>query len=155
FLLYLDCGDNLGLVSGGIHDYQLSASSYESGEGEPWYGRLGDSTKKNWCASTQDTNQYLQIDLGPNEHSIMAVATQGAHNYDSWVLTYTMSVSHDGKTWEDYKEGGSLRTLQIFEGNWDRDTVVTNRLHHNITARYLRFDLYMYYQRPSIRAEVY
>ncbi|XP_032240781.2 uncharacterized protein LOC5515249 isoform X2 [Nematostella vectensis] len=290
----LDCGDNLGLVSGGIHDYQLSASSYESGEGEPWYGRLGDSTKKNWCASTQDTNQYLQIDLGPNEHSIMAVATQGAHNYDSWVLTYTMSVSHDGKTWEDYKEGGSVKVfsgntdrksivkhkldpapqavyvrfqpktwsgdlcmrvelygcyvlhaavgledgnipnanfhsrsgtgysgrlnhadglrpdathletfqidlgpevqtvtavatqgaktkdewtknytlsytldgtvwykykelgeVKIFEGNWDRDTVVTNRLHHNITARYLRFDLYMYYQRPSIRAEVY
>ncbi|XP_048577892.1 uncharacterized protein LOC5504709 isoform X2 [Nematostella vectensis] len=148
----LDCMNDLGLASGRLRDYQFSASSYENGEGEPWYGRLGGSTKKNWCASTKDTGQYLQIELGPNEHKITAVATQGANNHDSWVLTYTLSSSYDGRSWADYKEGGSVK---VFSGNTDRKSIVKHELDPAFHAVYVRFQPKTWSGDLCMRAELY
>lgn len=44
-----------------IPDYKMTASSWEVGRSEPWYGRVENQTKRNWCAAVRDTNQFLQV----------------------------------------------------------------------------------------------
>ena len=71
-------------------------------------GRLNYIYGPSWCASTSDSNPYLQIDL-QTLHIICAVSTQGNSQSDDWVKTFTLQLSTDGTRWTDYKENKQVK----------------------------------------------
>jgi hypothetical protein len=60
-MLISECNEPLGLQSLLIPDEQIHASSWTPGRSDPWYGRLGNESKKSWCSKTIDVNQFLQV----------------------------------------------------------------------------------------------
>ena len=104
--------DTLGLADGYILDSQLIASSELNAKTPAKNGRLNYTAGSSWCASTNDSNPYLQIDL-QTLHIICAVSTQGNSQADQWVETYTLQSSTDGTTWNDYKEDGQVKVIYI------------------------------------------
>ena len=99
--------DAVGLADGYILDSQLTASSELLVSTPAKNGRLNYTAGPSWCASTSDSNPYLQIDL-QTLHIICAVSSQGNSQADQWVQTYTLQSSTDGTTWTDYKEEGQV-----------------------------------------------
>ena len=98
----------VGLADGYILDSQLTASSVLNANTPAKNGRLNYTAGSSWCASTSDSNPYLQIDL-QTLHIICAVSTQGNSQADEWVETYTLKSSTDGITWTDYEENGQIK----------------------------------------------
>ena len=89
-----------------IPNAQMTASSYYSSSYYPYYGRLNEARGMGgWCPKTQKgaRTDYLQVDLG-TVHSVCAVATQGASNFDERTTSYILRMSKDGVTWNTYKE---------------------------------------------------
>lgn len=63
----LDCSKSLGLSSGIIKDFQISASTSLNDFHLPFHARLGKIIGESyggWCPFKDDGNQYLQVDLG-------------------------------------------------------------------------------------------
>ena len=98
----------LGMESRKIPDNKITASSELLVSTPAKNGRLNYTAGSSWCASTSDSNPYLQIDL-QTLHIICAVSTQGNSQGDQWVQTYTLQSSTDGTTWTDYKEFGHVK----------------------------------------------
>ena len=86
------------MESGSIPDNRITASSQIS---QAKNGRL--NREGSWCASTSDSNPYLEIDL-QTFHIICAVSTQGDSLTDNWVKTYSLQISTDGTFWTNYNE---------------------------------------------------
>ncbi|XP_022806638.1 uncharacterized protein LOC111343721 [Stylophora pistillata] len=122
---------DLGMESGKIPDSRISASSSNTPAKS---GRLNYALGASWCAETNDTNPYLQIDL-QTLHIICAVSTQGNSRADQWVKTYKLQLSTDGTAWTEYREGGQVKVLV---GNEDGNSTVKHVLYGTLT-RYLRF----------------
>lgn len=100
------CENNaVGLANGLIMDNQLTASS-EAAQAKN--GRLNFTAGSSWCASTNDSNPYLEIDLKA-VHIICAVSTQGNAQGSQWVETYFLQSSTDRITWTDYEEDGQIK----------------------------------------------
>ena len=95
------------MQSESIPDNRINASSQLNSNTPAKNGRLNYVAGSSWCASTNDSNPYLQIDL-QTLHIICAVSTQGNAKADEWVETYTLQTSTDGKTWTDYKIDGQV-----------------------------------------------
>ena len=103
------CTDlDLGLQSGSIPDDSITASSELNISTPAKNGRLNYTAGSSWCASTNDSNPYLQIDL-QTLHIICAVSTQGHFQAEDWVKTYTLQSSRDGKTWTNYEDSGLVK----------------------------------------------
>lgn len=97
----------LGMMSGGIRDSLVTASSSWSGRPST-YGRLHwtkYSFNQCWAAGTSNTNQWLQIDLSRMEY-LTAIATQGRHTGLQWVTSYYLSYGNDSASLNEYLEGG-------------------------------------------------
>ncbi|XP_067054194.1 uncharacterized protein [Acropora muricata] len=103
-----------------------------------------------WCAQHQDSNQWLQVDLGKIKF-VTAVATQGRDKFFEHVKSYELAFSKDGHRWNHYKENGRTRILQ---GNCDNFTPVVNRLIRPIQARFVRF-YPRTYNNICMRVEIY
>ena len=99
---------DLGMQSGSIPDNRITASSELNVNTPAKNGRLNYTAGSSWCASTSDSNPYLQIDL-QTLHIICAVSTQGNSQADDWVKTYTLQSSKDGKTWKNYEDNGIVK----------------------------------------------
>ena len=96
------------MQSDSIPDDSITASSELNVSTSAKNGRLNYTAGSSWCASTNDSNPYLQIDLR-TLHIICAVSTQGNSQADDWVKTYTLQSSRDGKTWTDYEKHGQVK----------------------------------------------
>ena len=75
-----------------IPDSRITASSSRTPAEN---GRLNYVLGAPWCAETNDTSPYLQIDL-QTIHIICAVSTQGNSQADQWVKNYTLQISTNG-----------------------------------------------------------
>ena len=103
------CTDlDLGMQSGSIPDYSITASSELNVSTPAKNGRLNYTAGSSWCASTNDSNPYLQIDL-QTLHIICAVSIQGNSQADDWVKTYTLQSSRDNITWRNYEDSGLVQ----------------------------------------------
>ena len=86
------CTDlDLGMQSGSIPDNRITASSELNISTPANNGRLNYTAGSSWCASTNDNNPYLQIDL-QTLHIICAVSTEGNSQADDWVKTYNLII---------------------------------------------------------------
>lgn len=135
-----------------IPDARMTASTFYSNIGYPYYGRLnGTRGNGGWCPKTNNKGEFLQVDM-MKMYSVCAVATQGlTKNYD-WTTRYKLHYSTNRATWEFYKEN---RIDKIFPGNNDRNGIVKNSLRNVVKSRYVRFYPVSYYSFPCIRVEIF
>ncbi|XP_022779915.1 polycystic kidney disease protein 1-like 2 isoform X2 [Stylophora pistillata] len=152
-----DCQTALGMENYGIPNERVQASS-EWKFDKAIHGRLHFQSRSGnqgaWSAKTKDANQWLQIDLGSVFTKVTGVATQGRYMYDQWVTKYKVQFSNGGSTFTNYKEPGQAAD-KVFDGNTDQNTVVKHFLHAPFRARYIRFQPVTYYERISMRVELY
>ncbi|CAB3999807.1 partial [Paramuricea clavata] len=144
----LDEETALGMANKKIQDSRIASSSYWTGL-PAQEGRLNGATA--WSANENDKNQWIQVDLG-KEKVVTAIATQGRKNADQWVGSYFVSYSLDREKFERYQLNGED---EMFSGNDDKNTVVTNVLSPQINARYIRIHPQSWCNHISMRMELY
>lgn len=101
----------LGIQNQKINNSAMTASSHAGPGNEPWRARLDVGFQSEaWRAGEDNSQQYLQIDLGTS-HNITQVATQGSQvtNDSCWVTRYNFSYSLDGSSWELYMENEAVK----------------------------------------------
>ena len=86
--------------NGQIKDSQITAST-EFHTLETNNARINRSTKA-WCATHNDANQWIQVNLGLTR-LVTGVILQGRANKHEWVKKYKVQTSDDGKTWKYVK----------------------------------------------------
>lgn len=103
-----------------------------------------------WSAEINDRNQFLQVDFSRNV-KITKFQTQGRQDADQWVKKYTLSYSVDGSSaFQIHQENG---VNKVFNGNNDRNSIVTHVLVQPITARYVQIKPTEWHGHISMRAE--
>ncbi|XP_078665898.1 lactadherin-like [Branchiostoma floridae x Branchiostoma belcheri] len=148
------CTYPLGMESGAIPDDSITASSwYTLSVGhEPYRGRLnGVAGVGAWAARTNTIGTWLQVDLGEMK-TITGTIIQGRYNHHQWVTSYKLQYSVDGLSWITY--ASSDGSGEVFPGNTDRNTPVTNLLDRPTDARYVRFLPQSWDDHMSMRVEV-
>ncbi|PFX14397.1 uncharacterized protein LOC111344826 isoform X2 [Stylophora pistillata] len=93
------------------------------------------NTKLKGCAETSVTSSYIEINLH-TLHTICAVSAHEISPANKPVKNYTIRISTNGSTWEDYKENGKVK---IFQGYNEKTLRRKHDLKATVTARYLRF----------------
>ncbi|XP_067027504.1 receptor-type tyrosine-protein phosphatase S-like isoform X3 [Acropora muricata] len=145
--------DSLGLENNVlIPDSWLTSSSLLNVNTSAKNGRLN-YTGQSWCASSGDNYPYLDIDL-QILHIICAVSTQGSHQADQWVKTFSLQSSTDGRTWTNYTEDDQV-SVKIFSGNYDKNTIVKHILYVGIVAKHLRFVVGVKHGEACLRAAIF
>ncbi|XP_058391037.1 coagulation factor VIII [Diceros bicornis minor] len=153
FLVYSKkCETPLGMASGHIRDFQITASG-QYGQWAPKLARLHYSGSINaW--STKEPFSWIKVDLlAPMIiHSIM---TQGARQKFSslYISQFIIMYSLDGKKWQSYR-GNSTGTLMVFFGNVDSSGIKHNIFNPPIIARYIRLHPTHYSIRSTLRMEL-
>ncbi|XP_022783170.1 uncharacterized protein LOC111323973 [Stylophora pistillata] len=141
----------IGLAYGGkIPDSSFTASSYFNYIYGPSKGRLKGG-HQGWGPKGIRNGDYLQIDL-LYEYVICAVATQGANGFSEWTTQYKIHLSLNGTSFVTYQEDNVDR---VFQGNSDRNGIVTNSLEEFSIARIIRFEPTAYHAWKVLRVEVY
>lgn len=102
------------MSNGYILDRDITSSSVQNASTPTKNARLNHVAGSSWCAATNDSEPYLQIDL-EMLYIICAVSTQGNYLADQWVKTYMLQSSKDGMTWTDYQETGIVKVCNCYE----------------------------------------
>ncbi|KAI8495091.1 hypothetical protein Bbelb_270770 [Branchiostoma belcheri] len=143
----------LGMESGAIPDDNITASSNHGGAYEPYHGRLnGVAGVGAWSARRNTIGEWLQVDLGEKK-TVAGTIIQGRYHAPyQWVTSYKLQYSVDGLSWITY--ASSEGPEEVFPGNTDRNTPVTNLLDSPTDARYVRFLPQSWHGHISMRVEV-
>ncbi|XP_024295305.1 EGF-like repeat and discoidin I-like domain-containing protein 3 isoform X1 [Oncorhynchus tshawytscha] len=155
------CSEPMGMKSGHIQDYQVTASSLfrtlnmDMFTWEPGKARLDKQGKVNaWTSGHSDQSQWLQVDmLLPTK--ITGIITQGAKDFGhvQFVGSYKVAYSNDGERWLVYQDE-KQRKDKVFQGNFDNDTHRKNVIDPPIYARFVRILPWSWYGRITLRAEL-
>uniref|UniRef100_UPI00403B3905 Coagulation factor VIII n=1 Tax=Homo sapiens TaxID=9606 RepID=UPI00403B3905 len=153
FLVYSKkCQTPLGMASGHIRDFQITASG-QYGQWAPKLARLHYSGSINaW--STKEPFSWIKVDLlAPM--IIHGIMTQGARQKFSslYISQFIIMYSLDGKKWQTYR-GNSTGTLMVFFGNVDSSGIKHNIFNPPIIARYIRLHPTHYSIRSTLRMEL-
>ncbi|XP_073247189.1 uncharacterized protein [Porites lutea] len=154
-----ECEEALGMGDGEISNGQVIASSQLDAEHAAINGRLNAIRTSNkvgsWSPYTNNVKQWLQIDRGSQERTLVAkIATQGENAKSTWVTHYRLQYSDNGDKFNVYKEQGQGKD-KVFDGNTDPDTIVSHKLNPRIRARYIRFLPTAWHKHISMRVELY
>nr|WFD50011.1 nectin variant 3 [Paracentrotus lividus] len=146
----------LGMEDGRLTDVQITASSCFDGNHCTDRARLnqplGNGKTGAWSARTNDQDQYIQVDLR-QLHEVSGVMTQGRNGYSQWVTSFRVLSSLDGLTFTPIPNA-MMAGSDIFNGNSDRDTIVTNDFSANFVSRFIRFEPVTWANHISMRFEV-
>eukprot|EP00960_Hanusia_phi_P074325 768213-Hanusia_phi.AAC.3 len=115
-----------------------------SGEGNG-RGRL--NSKQGWSSLKNEVGQFMVLDTGMVQ-SIVGVVTQGRHDANQWVTSYSVQVSEDGLSWKDVHCG------RVFPANGDRDSKVKTVFGYPVRARYVMIEPQSWFGHMSMRAGV-
>ena len=88
---------------------QISASSQLSADHAAFLARLNyEGGMGGWRAGTNDSKQWLQVDLGSLYTKVTGAGTQGRHSvtYLHRVTKYTLQYSDDAVNFQSYKQHG-------------------------------------------------
>ncbi|KAG8186759.1 hypothetical protein JTE90_010656 [Oedothorax gibbosus] len=143
------CEEPMGLETGVIYDFQITASTSANPELGPEKARLGSDS--GWVAELGDTEPYLQIDF-MTPANITGIMTRGRSDVPEWVNLYEVSYSDDGLDWLDIKDGNG--DTMVFNGNRDNESPATIMFPASIFSRYLRIRPTHYEKKVGLRLEV-
>uniref|UniRef100_A0A3P9N9A7 EGF like repeats and discoidin domains 3 n=3 Tax=Poecilia reticulata TaxID=8081 RepID=A0A3P9N9A7_POERE len=155
------CSEPLGMKSGHVQDYQVTASSIfrtlnmDMFTWEPGKARLDKQGKVNaWTAGHSDQSQWLQVDLlVPTK--VTGIITQGAKDFGhvQFVGSYKLAYSNDGERWSVYQDQKQGKD-KVFQGNFDNDTHRKNVIDPPVYARFVRILPWSWYGRITLRVEI-
>ncbi|CAH3172634.1 unnamed protein product [Porites evermanni] len=149
------CNKPLGLQNGRLRNSKITASSEWNHKHAAWLGRLGRPARSGyagaWCAKHNNHYQWIKFDFS-RPMRITQVATQGRQDYDQWVTRYTITSSVDGTHWAMYRDKSQDK---YFQGNRDRNSIVTHAINPPILARYVRIHPRGWRSHISMRVELY
>uniref|UniRef100_A0A087Y443 SCO-spondin n=1 Tax=Poecilia formosa TaxID=48698 RepID=A0A087Y443_POEFO len=119
----------------------FTASSHQEGH-PPDTARLhGWDPRRDLQQSVNTQSPYIQIDL-LKPYNITGVLTQGGGVFGTFVSSFYLEFSHDGKRWYTYKELPSdappRAKVRDQTGNHDDRGVVESRLERIVSARFVR-----------------
>ncbi|KAL9978603.1 hypothetical protein ACROYT_G016139 [Oculina patagonica] len=146
----------VGAEDGRLPDEAFTASSSASSGFLPNRGRLNllpSGGKYCWAAAKNDGNQWLQVKLG-SLYKIRGVATQGRHDANQWVTSFSLAYTADDFNWVYIRENSQVKT---FLGNSDKATVVEHFFTPDtrVFARSVRFHPKAWAGHISMRVEIY
>jgi len=145
----------LGMITGEIKDWQISASSAYPYEWDhkcrEKYARVYLENKYGWCAKYKSASEWLQVDLGVQSR-VTGVMTQGRGDGNEWVRAFKLAYSNNAFNWFYVKD--QYGNDKIFEGNVDSYTVKHAYLDTPIMARFIKFHIVQWQRHPSMRVEV-
>ncbi|XP_042275527.1 coagulation factor VIII [Thunnus maccoyii] len=145
------CVSPLGMKSGRIEDFQMTASDHKPGW-EPRLARLDQSGYINaWMG--RNKMSWIQVDL-LKPMLLHGVQTQGVRSKlrDNYISLFNISYSLDQETWTIYR-GNDTGKNRVFRGNLDSSKVKENRFFPPFVARYIRIHPYNSI-RPALRMEL-
>ncbi|KAK2183079.1 hypothetical protein NP493_324g03010 [Ridgeia piscesae] len=145
----------LGMISGAIQDWQITASStypleWDKGCHER-YGRLYQPNGLGWCAKYKSSSEWLQVDLGVAA-KVTGVMTQGRGDGSEWVKSFMVSYSMDAFHWQYVSD--QYGNQRVFEGNTDSYSVKHSYLDQPVVARFIKFHTVHWNKHPSMRVEI-
>ncbi|XP_071801354.1 neuropilin-1-like [Asterias amurensis] len=152
--------EKLGLEDGSISDESLSASSNYNGRRKSTAagGRLNklppdDNTIGAWHAEVEDTNPWIQVDLG-NPTYVTGVLIQGRNGGNAqWVTKYKVQFEPPSPAGlVDVND--QLGQTQIFNGNTDGDSIVERRFFKPVLAVKIRIVPVEWYGAIALRFEL-
>ena len=119
--LCLGCSQPLGMITGGIPDFALTASSAYNKWHRARYGRLYSHFREKdsygWRPSRNAIGEWLQVDLG-TVVTVTKIATQGKYKskymLDGFVKQYDIKFSKDGTNFEQHENKEVLDNLYCF-----------------------------------------
>jgi len=145
----------LGLASGDVLDWQLSASSAYPAHWDPGchmrYARLHQPNGRAWCSGRKAAGEWLLVDLGVAA-TITGVVTQGKGDSKEWVTQFHVSHSMDAYVWTFVSDHYGHK--KVFHGNTDSHTPRHNYLLPPIYARFVRIHAIAWNSHPSLRIEL-
>nr|XP_057918781.1 coagulation factor VIII isoform X2 [Doryrhamphus excisus] len=144
-----ECSSPLGMQSGRIKDFQISASDH-IGSWKPHLARLHQSGYINgWMGSS--TSSWLQVDL-LKPTLLHGIETQGVSSNlrDHYVSHFTVSYSLDQEKWTTYQ--GNLTNM--FHGSMHHSNVKSNHFRPPLVARYIRIHPKNISPKPALRLEL-
>ncbi|XP_023031811.1 discoidin domain-containing receptor 2 [Drosophila willistoni] len=154
------CKQALGMESGAIADFQITASSaHDMGNVGPQHARLKvDNNGGAWCPKhmvSRGLKEYLQIDL-LQVHLVSAIRTQGRFGKgqgQEYTEAYVLEYWRPGfEKWIRWK---SIQGKEILPGNINTYSEVENVLQPSIFASKVRIYPYSQYDRTvCLRAEI-
>ncbi|CAF1300503.1 unnamed protein product, partial [Adineta ricciae] len=146
------CNGPLGMISGEIRDWQITASStYPDYDCHEKNARVYQAFDRAWCARHKSDSEWLQIDLGIPA-KISGVLTQGRANKDEYVTSFMISYSTDAYRWQYLVD--QYGNQKIFSANTDSYSVHNNYFDEPILTRFIKFHPMEWYSHPSLRVEI-
>ncbi|CAF1299256.1 unnamed protein product, partial [Adineta ricciae] len=146
------CNGPLGMISGEIRDWQITASStYPDYDCHEKNARVYQALDRAWCARHKSDSEWLQIDLGIPA-KISGVLTQGRANKDEYVTSFMISYSTDAYRWQYLVD--QYGNQKIFSANTDSYSVHNNYFDEPILTRFIKFHPMEWYSHPSLRVEI-
>ena len=120
--------------------------TYHYNDGEPGADYVHSTLDSPTCwYHPCDGTNHMTIDAGV-EIEILGILTKGREDSNQWVKTFSLEASTDGTTYTPVDDGN------IFTGNTDRSTVVTNHFENPIVARYVRITTLTCHSYGALRA---
>jgi lactadherin len=145
----------LGMISGDIQDWQLSASSSYPQEWDKncheRFARVYQPNGRGWCARYKTSSEWLQVDLGVAA-KITGVLTQGRGDGQEWVTSFMLSYSMDAFHWKYITD--LYGNQRMFEGNTDSYAIKHSYFDEPIIARFIKFHTVEWSKHPSMRVEI-
>ncbi|CAH1796173.1 unnamed protein product [Owenia fusiformis] len=138
----------------------ITVSSSYNNKAMPKYSRLytGRTDLHFGCWMRGDTRyNWIQVNFGSVKR-ILSVATQGCKDEREWVTRYR--IKHRRPEDRIFSTFSISKTVNVFEGNYDRDTIVVNKLINELNpqgllAQYVRLLPWAYYRGIGLRWELY
>ncbi|KAJ7381942.1 hypothetical protein OS493_038119 [Desmophyllum pertusum] len=101
----------VGVEDGRIPDEAFTASSSDSAGFLPNRARLNlhpSGKKYCWAAGKNNVNQWLQVNLG-RLFNVRGVATQGRHDSNRWVKSFSLAYTADDFNWVYIRENSQVK----------------------------------------------
>ncbi|OCT94736.1 coagulation factor V [Xenopus laevis] len=151
-----ECSLPMGLSNGIISDNQITASHYID-YWEPRLARLNNAGSYNaWSTEmNMSTLPWIQVDM-QRPFLITGIKTQGASKYfkSYYIKEFFVAYSLDNKNWISFK-GNSITKQKLFDGNTNAQSIKDNVFDPPISAQYIRVYPIKYYNRPTLRMELF
>ncbi|XP_050712876.1 lactadherin-like isoform X1 [Eriocheir sinensis] len=149
------CSSPLGLTTGDVLDWQISASSsypatWDAGC-QVKYARLHQPNGRAWCAGRRAAGEWVLVDLGVPA-KVTGLLTQGKGDDEEWVTSFELSYSLDAYHWHFARD--IYNNKKVFQANVDSHQTRHNFVEPPVLGRFVRLHVLEWHTHPSMRFEL-
>ncbi|CAF1251328.1 unnamed protein product [Adineta steineri] len=153
--MFSSCSVPLGLSTGEIKDWQITASSIDEQRKEQCQASFirlySNDNDHAWCPRINQPHQWIQIDLG-TPTKLHGFITQGRPGSGEWITALLISYSLDYYQWNYITDSDGNQN--IFTGNHDAVSIRYQYFQMPFNTRFIRFHIVSWHFRPSLRLEL-